>query len=487
MAGVSAGPDAFFRVGPAEPGRAQCFAVKRGDIEGRVDVNYWQLTPLVDQRFESSRFAVVPLGSLLSLVQYGCSKLAKAGPPGVPILRMNNLQDDGWDLSDLKYIALDERELDTYRLVPNDILFNRTNSKELVGKCEVFRESGDWAFASYLIRVRTNENCLLPQFASDFLESGIGRLQIDRLSRQIIGMTNINAEEIRELRIPLPSIAEQERLIAAMDAARIERNAKLADADALLAGLDDFLLDALGIEPPDEDSRRVFAIRRSQMSMATLGPSLYMPELQNYMNRLRSNPAVTKPLSAYVDVNPRTNFSKVDEDTIVGFIPMKAVADGATGEYTVAERPMSEVRKGYTPFINGDVLWAKITPCMQNGKSCVVGNLPNGSGFGSTEFHILRVRSSGISNVFVKEFVSQAMLRRVATHSFTGSAGQQRVPASFLDDLPFPELPEDRQNEIVLAMNATREQAVRLRSEAETGWQETKRWFEEQLLGPAAP
>ncbi len=150
----------------------------------------------------------------------------------------------------------------------------------------------------------------------------------------------------------------------------------------------------------------------------------------------------------------------------MGFIPMQAVSDGATGEYTVTNRPLKEVRKGYTPFINGDTLWAKITPCMQNGKSCIVDRLPNGVGFGSTEFHVLRVRAPGISKEFVMEFVSQASLRRLATYAFTGSAGQQRVPATFLEALPFPELSESRQNEIVASIKAAREAARRLRAEA---------------------
>ena len=117
----------------------------------------------------------------------------------------------------------------------------------MVGKCEVFRDSGDWVFASYLIRVRTDESRLLPRFACDFLGTVIGRLQIDRSSRQIIGMTNINAEEIRDLRIPLPPIHKQEELIAAMDKARVARRTRLAKADGMLSGLDAFLLEAVGL------------------------------------------------------------------------------------------------------------------------------------------------------------------------------------------------------------------------------------------------
>ena len=267
-----------------------------------------------------------------------------------------------------------------------------------------------------------------------------------------------------------------------MDTARAERKAKLAEADALLEGLDDFVLDALGLARPEQDSRRVFAIRRGDMTGFQLSPSRYKPELQAFLNRLRSHPAVSQPLGEYVDINPEVDLSGVDEQEIVGFIPMKAVSDGATGDYVLEERPLAEVRKGYTPFEEGDILWAKITPCMQNGKSCIVEGLPNGIGFGSTEFHVLRVREQGIVAEFVKEFVSQQKLRQVATYVFTGSAGQQRVPAEFLANLPFPKLPESRQMEIVEEVAETRARARRLRAEAEAGWKEAKRWFEEQLL-----
>ena len=245
MEGIPKKPHTFFRIGPADLAEPTIFAIRRGDIDGRIDVNFWWVTPSVNRRLEHARFDIEPLGSLLSLVQYGCSSLSKEDGPGVPILRMNNLQDDGWDLSSVKYIDLSERELATYRLVPGDVLINRTNSKELVGKCAVFQEAGDWAFASYLVRVRADEARLIPQFAADFLGTDTGRLQINRFSRQIIGMTNINAEEIRNLRIPLPPISEQQKLVSTVNAAgkcRGERQAKLAEAEALLSGLDDFVL-----------------------------------------------------------------------------------------------------------------------------------------------------------------------------------------------------------------------------------------------------
>lgn len=460
----------------------------RGEITGRVDVNYWRLTPLFHKLFSHPRFPAVPVGSVVELVQYGCSSLAKEEPIGVPMLRMNNLQNDGWDLSELKYIQMTEEELERYRLKPGDLLFNRTNSKELVGKCEMFGEAGDWVFASYLIRVRLDSTKVLPRFASDFLNTHAGRLQIDRLSRQIIGMTNINAEELKEILLPVPPDTKtQTKLVAAMDAARAKRRAKLAEADALLAGLDGFLLATLGLTPPPKDDRKVFAVRRADVERKKFGANLYAPALRVYLQALTTGPHPTRPLNKEVAVNPVVSLEGLTDDSVVSFVPMDAVEDKASGGITLRDRELGEVKKGYTPFAEGDILWAKITPCMENGKSGIACGLTNNVGFGSTEFHVLRPLSGRVSAEYVHEFVSQSALRSVARFAFTGSAGHQRVPAEFLEQLPFPVPPPALQKTIADEARRRREEARRLRAEAEAGWQAAKRWFEEQLLGPAQP
>lgn len=393
-------------------------------------------------------------------------------------IRITDFGDDGIEPGH-EFVTAEEIE-DGNELYPDDILFARSGS---VGRTYIHEDLSQPAvFAGYCIRFGFDPSQVSPRFVYWWTKTEAYSRWVAAI-RRTAAQPNINKEEYKGSLIPLPPIAEQNRLVAAMDTARAERRAKLAEADALLAGIDDFLLDALGIAPPAADGRRVFAVRRSDVGDLSINPPAYVPELQRHLNGLRNNTAVTKPLSAYVDVNPRLDISELDADTIVGFIPMPAVADGATGEYTVTPRRLDEVRKGYTPFADGDILWAKITPCMQNGKSCLVDGLPNGIGFGSTEFHVLRVRAAGISAEFVREFVSQATLRRVATYTFTGSAGQQRVPASFLEKLPFPELPIERQNEIADTIGNIRSEARRLRGEAAEDWGAAKLWFEVELFG----
>jgi len=113
-----------------------------------------------------------------------------------------------------------------------------------------------------------------------------------------------------------------------------------------------------------------------------------------------------------------------------------------------ASRPFANVKKGYTPFLEGDVLFAKITPCMENGKMAVVPTLKNGYGFGSTEFHVLRP-CRGIDAKYLYYFVSSQAFRADAEHNMTGAVGQRRVPTLYLSERCLPVAPSAEQRRIV--------------------------------------
>jgi restriction endonuclease S subunit len=185
------------------------FSALTGD---RWDPNYHRLIGMFLERIRTSDFPIEKLGDSLAFVQYGISERATDEPVGIPMLRMINLQDGSWDISNLKYIEMDEKVKKAYLLQADDVLFNRTNSKELVGKCNVFDLTGEYVFASYLMRVRVNEQKVLPCYLVAYMASSLGRIQIDAVSRQIAGMTNINAEELRDLLIPVPPLVVQIRI-----------------------------------------------------------------------------------------------------------------------------------------------------------------------------------------------------------------------------------------------------------------------------------
>ncbi|WP_306603240.1 restriction endonuclease subunit S [Azonexus sp.] len=153
-------------------------------------------------------------------------------------------------------------------------------------------------------------------------------------------------------------------------------------------------------------------------------------------------------LSEICLVNPTIDKSAIADDLVVSFVPMPAV-EAESGVIDVsATRKFGEVKKGYTPFREGDVLFAKITPCMENGKMAVVPALHNGLGFGSTEFHVLRAHP-GISPQFVYYFVSSRAFRHVAEHNMSGAVGQRRVTTPYLSACKIPVPPTAEQHRIV--------------------------------------
>ena len=153
----------------------------------------------------------------------------------------------------------------------------------------------------------------------------------------------------------------------------------------------------------------------------------------------RINPALDCP-------NPR------EEEVVVNFVPMRAVEPEGGGLLRPEMRPYGKVKKGYTAFQSGDVIMAKITPCMENGKTTVVPDLPGTICFGSTEFHVLRAEK-GIEPKWLANFLLQHEVRRAAQRKMTGGVGQMRVPASFLENATIPVAPFAEQQRIIDAVD----------------------------------
>lgn len=198
----------------------KCFSANWESFE-RWSVSYNQSAmSMID--LTRGKYPVVELGSILEMVQYGTSEKANTSEKGTPVLRMNNIKEGYLDYSNLKHVVLPKRTRESLMLVDGDILFNRTNSKQLVGKCAVFHGSDEYIFASYLIRVRPEPNTAISDFVAYCINSVIGRQQIDALSRQIIGQANINSQELRSLRLPLPPLDVQKDIMAHIEAGRNE-------------------------------------------------------------------------------------------------------------------------------------------------------------------------------------------------------------------------------------------------------------------------
>ncbi len=178
--------------------------------------------------------------NLVSEVRYGTSKKADEKQGKYPILRMGNITYRGnWNFDDLKYIDLEESELDKYLVQKGDILFNRTNSKELVGKSAVYKEDAPMAYAGYLIRVRTNEKAV-PEYIWGHLNSRYGKLILENMCKNIVGMANINAQELQDIKIPIPPIHLQNQfaeIVEEVEKQKAKMEASLTEMENLFNSL----------------------------------------------------------------------------------------------------------------------------------------------------------------------------------------------------------------------------------------------------------
>ena len=244
--------------------------------------------------------------------------------------------------------------------------------------------------------------------------------------------------------VPIPPLAEQQRIVD-----RIE---------SLFAKLDEAKEKAQTVVDGFEN-RRAAILHKAFTGELTAG--------------WRKNNGISKDdwdkavLSDVCKINPtKADVKSLPGDMEVSFFPMPALSEiyGAITEPQT--RPLGEVRTGFTNFSEGDVVFAKITPCMENGKSAVIGRLVNGIGFGTTEFFVLRC-SNRLFNRFLWHLVRNRCFRDEAKAVMTGAVGQQRVPKSFLENYPIALPSVEEQIEIVRILDACFEKELKVKETAE--------------------
>lgn len=157
-------------------------------------------------------------------------------------------------------------------------------------------------------------------------------------------------------------------------------------------------------------------------------------------------------LGDVAEINPSKEKYNLEDDEVCSFLPMRAISDDYGNIIEILEENYGKVKKGYTSFKENDVLFAKITPCMENGKCAIAKGLKNGFGFGTTEFHVFR----GIYSIpeLIYHFLRNTAFRNEASQHMTGSVGQKRVPKEYLENCLFPLPFLSEQQEIVARIEA---------------------------------
>lgn len=165
-------------------------------------------------------------------------------------------------------------------------------------------------------------------------------------------------------------------------------------------------------------------------------------------------------LSEVVAVNPKHTDL---EDQVAGFVPMALAPTDFNGTLNYEERQWNDIKKGYTHFATGDIIFAKVTPCFENGKAAIVKDMPNGIGAGSTEFYVLRPLLDSISSDYIFSVIKSYEFLQTGAENMTGAVGLRRVPKKFVEDfkINLPPLAEqkviaDKLDELLAQVESTK-------------------------------
>ena len=280
------------------------------------------------------------------------------------------------------------------------------------------------------------------------------------------------------IKVPVPSLEEQNKLVEAYN--DIMAFIKMEEMKAIDIDLKATVSvrNALGIAPyPGHVEKKLVHYIDSCAIDSWSVPQILHAENSPF----GKSKFACKKLSDLAFINPKTDMSMLSDTDNMSFIPMEDISDDY-GEW-IGKRVGSKSNiKGYTKFQDGDIIWARITPCMQNGKSTILTNLVNGKGYGSTEFHVIRIKSNDVLPQYIHTLLRHFDVLSDAKKYFTGSAGQQRVPTSYLENLLIPVPPLEVQKQIADEYASGIEQAKQGYNKIISYKQDLKKNFETQIF-----
>ena len=279
-----------------------------------------------------------------------------------------------------------------------------------------------------------------------------------------------------DLSIPLPPLPEQRKIVAELDAAYAAKRAADEKATKLLASIDDMVLNELGIarlpKPDTSLSSRIFTVPAKEVANTTLAPDHYFDSIDFSKAKYPCERFVER-----IDIDPPCGLEQITK-----LVPMESVSAEWCAIESI-EDISPDATHGYSTFRGGDVIWARITPCMENGKSAVVEAEPSECFCGSTEFLVFRPKDDKVNPYYLQSLLHLKRFREVAAHHFTGTSGHQRVTADFFKSISIPIPPRSVQDLIASTASSIRAEARKLKADATAALESAKRKIEVKIIG----
>ena len=359
---------------------------------------------------------------------------------GIPLIRISNISDNTIDLNGCVFV---QKEIEDRFVVKNgDLLIALSGAT--TGKMGIY-SSDNVAYLNQRVgNLRIIDTSILsPEYRNIFMCS-----KTETILKLAYGgaQPNISGTAICSFLFPLPPLAEQQRIVTEVDhwltLIDLIENEKF-DLHTIIKQAKSKILDLAihgKLVPQDpNDEPAVELLKR-------INPDFIPCDNGHYQN-VPDSWCITDIKSSFT-INPK---NKVADDVIAGFVPMTNILDGYSNEFRFESRLWGDIKKGFTHFADGDIVVAKISPCLENRKSVIVTSLPNGIGAGTTELFVFR--SQCVLPKYGLYFFKSDFFINHCVGTFNGVVGQQRVSKSIIENIIFPLPPISEQRRIVDAVH----------------------------------
>lgn len=290
---------------------------------------------------------------------------------------------------------------------------------------------------------------------------------------------NLTFDLLSELNVPIPPLPIQKKIVEEWHKAKNQAEELNKKAEEQEKGIDDYILQELGVEKKEYEKKKgVFVSKFKNLGRWGIEFNSYSWTLDDLF---ASKAFPNDQIKNVAKINQTYQFSKDDLKKEVSFIPMESVSDIEGKIISTENRILDKIKNGYTRFAEGDIIFAKITPCMENGKCAIADNLTNRIGIGSTEFHVVSPNKKLIDTKYLWNILRTKIIRKSAERFFTGSAGQKRVPVNFLEDIKIPLPPLPKQKEIAEKVEKMRAEIQEMKNTADQTLEQAKNKIGEML------
>lgn len=401
----------------------------------RFDSSFYTDEPFLNPNIEYKK-----IGECLDVSQYGISIAMNEEAIGYPIYRMNEIHNMLCDFSVDKHADVSIEDAQPFILNDKDVLFNRTNSFEWVGRTGVYRKNTteDFIFASYLVRFVPKEKLISPEYLAAFLSCKYGVQDIRRRSRQSINQTNVNPEEVKEIFIPMFSSELQSRVTGNFDKAHdllLVSQDTYGRAERIIGS--DLGLDHLRI---NQKNNNIKSLKESFLSTGRLDAEYYQPKYEDYIRLIKSYPKGYELLSESCDLKD-SNFTPSDED-MYSYIELSNIGETGQVESTMKELGKDLPSRARRKVSTNDLIVSSIEGSLT---SCALISEENNNALCSTGFYVIKSNQLNPETLLV--LFKSELMQNILKMSCSGTILTAINKTGFLN-IPIPLIDKSIQNDI---------------------------------------